>query len=39
MPKVFRDSVIAGNLPYIDYVEDEPSIALNGVREDALQPK
>lgn len=38
MPKVFRDSVIAGNLPYIDYVEDEASIALNGVREDALQP-
>lgn len=38
MPKVFRDSVIAGSVPYIDYVEDVDLIALNGVREDALAP-
>ena len=38
MPKVFRDSVIAGSLPYKDYVEDLASIAIHGIREDALAP-
>jgi len=38
MPKVFRDSVIAGTLPYKDYVEDLNSIAIHGIREDALAP-
>ena len=38
MPKVFRDSVIAGSLPYKDYVEDLTSIAVHGIREDALAP-
>lgn len=38
MPKVFRDSVRSGTLPYIDYVEDEQLVALNGVIEDALAP-
>jgi len=38
MPKVFRDSVINGDLPYIDYVEDAQSILIHGVREDALMP-
>ena len=38
MPKVFRDSVIAGSLPYKDYVEDLASIAVHGIREDALAP-
>ena len=33
MPKVFRDSVIAGNLPYIDYVEDVALVEANGVIE------
>jgi hypothetical protein len=38
MPKVFRDSVIAGTLPYIDYVEDAALVAADGVKEDALEP-
>lgn len=38
MPKVFRDSVIAGSLPYKDYVEDLDSIAIHGIREDSLAP-
>lgn len=38
MPKVFRDSVIAGTLPYIDYVEDAALVASDGVKEDALEP-
>ena len=38
MPKVFRDSVIAGTLPYIDYVEDAALVASEGVKEDALEP-
>lgn len=38
MPKVFRDSVRNGTVPYVDYVEDIPSILANGVREGALPP-
>lgn len=38
MPKVFRDSVKAGTLPYIDYVEDSSLVASDGVKEDALEP-
>ena len=33
MPSVFRDSVIAGTLPYIDYVEDAVLVANDGIKE------
>ena len=38
MPKVFRDSVKSGVLPYIDYVEDPDLVASEGVKEGSLEP-